>query len=178
MRRKLLAPAIITGVLAMSVAAGGAASAVTADPYTPDTPETASLTGSTVVSYCAGDSPHLRYDVQLTDPAGIVTAKTAYLTLSTDTDSVEIALGDLVDGALSGSMAWPGLGGDTTDVTATLRVNPTLSLPISLPSCTVASTTGLASTGGGISWISLGVGLAAAGAGATALAISRRRAHR
>ena len=100
----------------------------------------------------------------LTDPDDVATDHTARLVLSDSMHSESFVLGDLVDGRLSGSLLWPGAsvgedgrgngwpgwklsGGEWVqtdegyawtrgEITATIEVNPNLSVPLSYPPST------------------------------------------
>ncbi len=107
---------LLTAVLAATIIALSATGAVAAEngPYPPYTPTPPSLAGSQASAVCVHDVPWINYSVQLTDPDNQAKSHFAYLLLKHGTDSVEIPLGELVDGAISGSVLWPGASVDTT----------------------------------------------------------------
>ncbi len=134
--------------------------------YTPDKPDEPSLAGSSVAAYCLDNAPWIDFSVELTDPDDIATSHVARLVFSNGTNTTTVTLGTLVDGALSGSVLWPGAAVDGStatawpgweyfggawhetggnfgwtkgdDVTATIEVNPVLVLPVSYPNATSA----------------------------------------
>lgn len=141
--------------------AGNAVAIDDAGNYTPDKPHEPSLAGSSLASSCIDDVPWISYSVVLTDPSNVVTNHTAPLVLSDGAYTVTLTLGTLTDGALSGSILWPGASVDasgiadgwpgweftggswhTTDgnfawvrgaISAEVQVNPQISLPLSYP---------------------------------------------
>lgn len=52
--------------------------------------------------------PWISYSLTLTDPANQSTSHSAFLTMSDGTNSTQLALGEIVDGKLSGRILWPG----------------------------------------------------------------------
>lgn len=83
--------------------------------YTPDKPDTPTLAGSTVSWVCMSGVPWITYSIMLNDPKGVVTTTAAHLVLSDGAQSVTVGLGSLTDGAVSGSVLWPGARADAGD---------------------------------------------------------------
>ncbi|WP_344304840.1 hypothetical protein, partial [Agromyces salentinus] len=124
------------------------------------------LTGSVATGECVADAPWIFYDIQLTDPDQQSTSTTASIVLTDGVNSETIELGELVDGALSGKLLWPGASvaadgvtptgwpgweqlADGTwyesdgnfawtrgDIDATIEVNPDLAVELSYPPAT------------------------------------------
>lgn len=154
MRRTMAAAALTLALVGLSSGAALAAE----DDYTPDTPPTDTIAGSSASAACVDGVPYIDYSIMLTDPDGEATSHTAYLRLSRGSESIDLKLGDLVDNKLSGSVVWPGakadgsqypgwtkVGGTWTetsgnfawtrgDITAVIHVNPDLTVPLSYPS--------------------------------------------
>lgn len=164
MRKTLAATALAIAIVGMSA---GAAVAAEGDDYTPETPPTLTLAGSTAATECVGDVPWIDYSVEMTDPDNLAKGHTAFLRLSDGANQVDLALGALkADNTLSGRILWPGASVDaqgngtgwpgwafvdgawveTTGnfawtrgpITATLHVNPELVVPLSYPKATAA----------------------------------------
>lgn len=162
MRKLILS---VTCAIVLALGASSAATAATGgDSYAPSPPVTPSLSGSIVSATCSADAPWISYSVVMTDPDDVATGHTARLVLSNGTDSVTLPLGDLVNGELSGAVLWPGAsvgedgrgsgwpGWEFSDgawvqtaanyawtrgeITATIEVNPSLSVPLSYPPST------------------------------------------
>ncbi|MFT4229872.1 MAG: cell wall protein [Microbacterium sp.] len=205
--------ALITAALTLAVAGMGASSAFAAeDDYTPTTSSTLTLAGSTVTTECGSDVPWIAFDVALTDPDDLATSRTAYLTLSDGSSSVDITLGELEDDALSGSVLWPGASVDGTgwpgwtevdgewvetsgnyawtlgDITATIHVgDAAVAVPLSYSSVDSACATptalsdespsALATTGGTLSLVALGIGVSALAIGSVLMVRQRRAQH-
>lgn len=178
MRRKILATAIASAVFGLSALAGTAAYAEEIDSYTPTTPSEPSLAGTTSDVECASDVPWIKYTVKLTDPDNVSTSNEAFLRISGSGESVDLPLGTLVDGTVSGSILWPGAAIDadgnaagwpgwelvdgvwqqTTgnyawtrgDIVATVHVNPEAVVPLSYPEATTdcANPESVSSSGG------------------------------
>lgn len=155
--------AIISTIVAIGLVglAAAPASAVEGDPYTPIDPDGPSIVGSTVTSSCVGDVPYIDYSVTLDDPEGELSNPIAWITMTGSGGSIDVPLGSLVDGKLSGSVLWPGaavdgsgkgaawpgweivngewaytggnLGWTRGDISAVLHVNPSLAIPLSYP---------------------------------------------
>lgn len=172
--RKIIFAAAVAAALVISAPLAASANDEVVDPatapaqttdYTPDDPTTPSLAGSAAIGECARDVPWINYSVQLNDPDSISTSNTAVLVLTNGTDSVEIALGELVDNSLSGRVLWPGASVDGNGVangwpgwtqnssgawvetngnyawtrgafTASIKVNPELAVSLSYPQTT------------------------------------------
>lgn len=212
MLRRILS--VVGVAAAMTLGASAAAQAL--DDYPPPPPDSATLAGSTVVADCYGDVPWINYHVVLNDPDGQLTTRDAVLVLAGGDQSVEIPLGTLVDGQLSGRVLWPGASVDGSGnptgwpgwtfengqwvetngnfawtrgaISAVIRVNPDLSVPLAYPPATAvcanpaaagagASTT-LPATGSVVPLAALGLGAALLGAGGVAIVHRRRRASR
>ncbi|MCW3494597.1 LPXTG cell wall anchor domain-containing protein [Microbacterium sp. SSM24] len=199
-----------------------AASAVEEDPYTPHEPTAATLAGSVAVGECVADVPYIHYDITLTDPDEQSTGNVASLVLSSGSNIVTVPLGTLVDNHLSGTVLWPGASVDDEgnpsgwpgwafvdgtwvetsgnfawtrgSISAVIKVNPELSVPLSYPAATPNCATtpptalspespasvgdpALAATGGSLPYIAAGVGVALVGLGA-AVVVYRRRSAR
>lgn len=154
--------------------------------YGPDEPRTPTLAGSTVSPACDADVPWITYSIVLTDPDDQSTGDTAQLTLTDGSSSVTLPLGTLgPDGTLTGSVLWPGASVDGNgngngwpgwvfqngewvqtsgnyawtrgDISATIQVNPEISVMLSYPQATTdcavspsvtGTPSGLAVTGG------------------------------
>ena len=182
MKKSVFARAIVAGALlaAMPVAAHAAEG-----DYTPGVGGSATLVGSDVSGFCDGATPSIAYSVVLTDPDNQITERDAHLVLSNGSESTTITLGTLGDdGKLAGSIAWPTEEWTHGDVSATVVVNPEVSVPLSYPSdCDVTGTASggegaLAVTGSDFAALPFVVGGGAVLlAGAGLLVYSRRRAH-
>lgn len=147
--------------------------------YAPGVSVEPTLGGSTAVGVCDDDVPYIFYSVTLTDPDGVATSDFAKLILQgADGQSLEIPLGELVDGSLSGSVLWPGASVDAsgaatgwpgwafvdgewvettgnfawtrTVTSATLVVNPELEVALSYPPATPGCTDPAGSTPAGV----------------------------
>lgn len=162
MRRTLAAAALTIAVVGLSAGTAFAAD----DDYTPNTPDTLTLAGSTASSDCKSDVPWINFSVTLTDPKNIAKGHTAYLELSDGTNSTDIKLGDLKGNKISGSVLWPGASVDSKgnatgwpgwaevngkwvettgnfawtrgNITAKLHVNPEVVVPLSYPKASAA----------------------------------------
>jgi LPXTG-motif cell wall-anchored protein len=166
MFRKSMAAAAVAALMIL----GGAGTAFAADDdvsgYTPVTPSTLSLAGSTASGVCENGAPYISFDVVMTDPAGAATSHEVYLVLTDGTHTDRIHLGTLdADNSLAGRILWPGASvenGVATgwpgwatingalvetngnfawtrgDITATLEVNPELTVALSYPPATAA----------------------------------------
>ncbi|WP_240658566.1 cell wall protein [Microbacterium sp. CPCC 204701] len=147
---------------ALTLGASGAANAL--DGYTPPPPSSATLAGTSVISDCERDAPWINYHIVLTDPDGQVTNHEAVLVLSAEGQSVEVPLGTIVGGELSGRVLWPGASVDGSgnptgwpgwafengrwvetsgnyawtrgEISALIRVNPDLEVPLAYPPAT------------------------------------------
>lgn len=101
--RKIAAVTLIAAAMVLAPAAANA------EVYTPPTPRAGpSLAGSVAEGVCDGDVPWISYSLTLTDPANQSTSHSAFLTMSDGTNSTQLALGEIVDGKLSGRILWPG----------------------------------------------------------------------
>ncbi|MCT9820049.1 LPXTG cell wall anchor domain-containing protein [Microbacterium sp. W1N] len=135
-------------------------------PPPPPPPREPSLVGSSVDVMCVRDAPVISYRVQLTDPDDTATGHDAVLVITDGVNRVEIPLGDVSSGALSGTLLWPGASVDdagngtgwpgweyrdgewvevdgnfawTRDrITASIEVNPVLAVPLAYPPATSA----------------------------------------
>ena len=158
MRKTFAALALATLTI---LAVPAAANAATPDPYTPTAPTQPSLSGSTAAGVCNNDAPYIHFSVTLNDPGNVATSHDAKLVLSGSGQSTTIELGTLVNNTLSGNVLWPGATVDANgaptgwpgwekqggqwvesngnfgwtrgDITATLVVNPEVSVPLSYP---------------------------------------------
>ncbi|UUT35352.1 cell wall protein [Microbacterium elymi] len=166
-----MAALMILGAGSAAFAADGSAddsgsSTSTDSNYTPRTPTSPSLAGSTALSECVGDVPRISFSVVLTDPDDIATGHEVTLVFSDGTHTLPLDLGPLVNNKLSGTVLWPGattdaqgngltwpgwelVNGQQTqtggnfgwtrgNITATIKVNPELSVPLSYPPATSA----------------------------------------
>jgi len=155
MRRTLAAAALTLAAVALT-----SGTAFAADDYTPDTPPTDTIAGSTATATCVDGVPWIDYSITLTDPDGEAKSHTAYLRLSKGGESVDLKLGELVDDKLSGSIVWPGAAADGSaypgwtksggawtetsgnfawtrgDIKAVIHVNPAVTVPLSYPATT------------------------------------------
>lgn len=211
MRRKILG---ISVAVLIAMALPSAAYAAN-DNYTPVTPTTPTLAGSTAMVECEADAPWITYSITLTDPNNQSTSHSAVLFMTDGTNRLEIPLADLTDNHAEGRLLWPGASLDSSgnangwpgwafengqwvettgnyawtrgNITAQIRVNPELNVPLSYPPATPAcasgprvagSATSLPATGVSAAVLPIGlVGGAIVVAGAVLL-ILRRRAHR
>lgn len=202
-------------VLLMALSVPSTAFADTVDDYTPKTTPELTLAGSTAVAECEADAPWIDYSVTLTDPANVSKSHTAKLYLTDGTNSVEIPLGELQDNHLTGRLLWPGASVDpsgnangwpgwTTDsngqsvpttgnyawtrgaITAELRVNPEIAVPLSYPPATAAcagpevhgAPASLPATGVSAAILPIGIAGGAVVLAGVLLLLMRRRAHR
>ncbi len=132
----------------------------------PPPPQTPSLVGSSVEVSCVRDVPVISYRVVLTDPADASTGHDAVLVITDGTNRVELPLGDVSAGELTGTLLWPGasvdrngngtgwpgwilqdgawvetpgnFGWTRADITATIQVNPEIAVPMAYPPATSA----------------------------------------
>ncbi|MGX5695174.1 hypothetical protein ACWKWP_03150 [Agromyces soli] len=185
--------------------------------------ETPTLLGSTAAAMCEANTPWIVFDIVLNDPDGISTGHTAYLVLSDGTHTVKVELGEIgEDGTVQGRVLWPGAELDeagnpiawpgwmqlpngrwvVTDenfgwthqlTSATIQVNPELTIDLAYPSAADCGPTsspasggdptpidnegsGLASTGfAGGPLVYVAGGLVLAGAVVLVVALIRRR---
>jgi LPXTG-motif cell wall-anchored protein len=165
MFRKSMAAVAVAALMIL----GGAGAAIADDGdsgYTPVTPTTLSLAGSTASGVCEHGAPYISFSVVMTDPANAATSHDVYLVLTDGTHTDRINLGRLdADNKLSGKILWPGAsvqngvatgwpgwatvngslvetGGNFAwtrgDITATLVVNPELTVALAYPPATSA----------------------------------------
>ncbi|WP_375384279.1 LPXTG cell wall anchor domain-containing protein [uncultured Microbacterium sp.] len=139
------------------------------DGYPPQPPTTPTLAGSTAMAACEADTPWIEYSVTLTDPANVTTGDTAVLFMTDGANSTQIPLGELQADHLEGRVLWPGatVGADGRGngwpgwsfengqwvqtsgnfawtrgaITAEIRVNPQLTVPLAYPPSTAACLT-------------------------------------
>jgi LPXTG-motif cell wall-anchored protein len=78
----------------------------------PPPPPTPSLVGSTADAVCVDDVPMITYSVLLTDPGDLATGHTAVLVITDGVNRVDVTLGDVSSGPISGSVLWPGASVD------------------------------------------------------------------
>jgi hypothetical protein len=133
--------------------------------YAPSLHSEPSLDGSLVASECVGDVPWISYSVVMTDPDNLATGHDPVLVISGGGNSTEIPLKTLdSSNKSSGKVLWPGASVDaagnatgwpgwafvngewvTTDgnfawtrgaITAVIKVNPEVSVPLSYPPAT------------------------------------------
>ncbi|MCR2827018.1 cell wall protein [Microbacterium sp. zg.Y909] len=164
-RSSVSAFALAALVIFGAPAAASAATPPPPDEYTPELPVESSLIAAVAVGECLRGAPFIEYSVTLDDPDSQVTETAVTLVLTNGVQSTDpIALGDLVDGRLSGTVPWPGtvVGAEGTDlgmpgheivdgewvlsdpefawtragVNAVLSVNPTVSVPLAYPQAT------------------------------------------
>ncbi|MBN9189387.1 MAG: cell wall protein [Microbacterium sp.] len=168
MFRKLAAAVAVAAALTIALPTAALAAD---DNYTPSTPTAPTLAGSSAAGACEGNVPWITYKVTMTDPDNQATSHTAYLVLSDGTNTTSILLGDLVDNQLSGKVLWPGAsvgadgkgtswpGWEQKDgqwvqtggnfgwtrgaITAEIKVNPDLTVPLSYPAATSACATAI-----------------------------------
>lgn len=180
-KKSVFARALVAGALLAAMPM--AAHAADGD-YTPGVGGSATLVGSELSGTCNGTVPTIAYSVVLTDPDNQVTERDAHLVLSNGSQSTTLALGTLGDdGKLSGSVAWPDAEWTHRDISATVVVNPEVSVALSYPGdCVTGSPAGvgdevtLAVTGGEFDALPFVLGGAAVlAAGAGLLVVSRRR---
>jgi LPXTG-motif cell wall-anchored protein len=203
--------ATVTSLLVSAALLLSAPTAAAAErPGYPATPPELTLEGTSATAQCVSDVPWIDYSVVLTGATG---PQPARLVMTDGTQSVTIPLGTVQDGRLDGRVLWPGAAvdadGDPTaypgyvrengewvptdgnfawtrgDITAEIRVNPEIVIPLSYPPSTAAcmemdSTAAaeagsLPTTGGTVQTVVLagGAGLLVAGIGA--LLLRRRR---
>lgn len=99
----------ISAITLIAAAMVIAPSAANAEVYTPPTPPASpTLAGSVAEGVCDGDVPWISYSLTLTDPANQSTSHSAFLTMSDGSNSTQLALGEIVNGKLSGRVLWPG----------------------------------------------------------------------
>lgn len=220
MLRKTLSAIAVAAILTVSVPF--AANAAEDDEYTPHNPTEPTLAGSLAVGECVADVPWIRYDVTLTDPDSQVTTNTATLILTDGANVAEVPLGTLTNGHVSGSVLWPGAsvdgGGNPTGwpgwayqngqwvetsgnfawtrgtISATIRVNPDLAVPLAYPPATPNCTAGptalspdspsessnsgtLPATGSTVPVIAIGFGVGLLALGGIVLFMRRRSTH-
>lgn len=188
------------------------------DIYTPRTPTAPSLSGSTAIAECAGDVPWINFSVGLIDPDNQSTGHTASLYMTDGTHETTVPLGVLNGNSLSNRVLWPGASVDGAGngtgwpgwelvngtwaetsgnfawtrgaITAEIRVNPSLTVPLTYPpasaKCVKPPTSigfpltdepGLATTGGAIPVLAIGLGAAAIALGGTMLIKRRQHKH-
>lgn len=127
----------------------------------PPPPPTPSLVGSSADVACVGGVPMISYRVLLTDPGDLATGHTAVLVLTDGVNRVDVTLGDVSSGSLSGTVLWPGASVDASGrangwpgwvfqngswasttgnyawtrgaITATIQVNPEMPVALSYP---------------------------------------------
>jgi len=181
--------------------------------YTPTTPTEPTLAGSIAAGECVRNVPWITFSVVMTDPQNRAKDHTARLVLTKGSQSVTIPLGTLVDNKLSGRVLWPGASVDakgnatswpgwvqqngqwvqTNDpqyygwtrsgVSATIEVNPHLSVPLSYPPATAfcasprdPAPASLAVTGLGVAVLPISLaGIAIVALGGTFLFLRRAR---
>lgn len=210
MLRRILSVVGIAAVMTL-----GASAAAQALDYPPPPPGSATLAGSFAMADCDRDVPWISYSVVLNDPDGVVTNHDAVLVLARGGESVELPLGTIVDGQLSGRVLWPGASVDGSGnatgwpgwafengqwvetngnfawtrgaISAVIRVNPDLSVPLAYPPASAAcadpaaagaGASTLPATGSVVPLAALGLGAALLGAGGAVIAHRRRRTAR
>ncbi|WP_125131206.1 hypothetical protein [Microbacterium sp. 10M-3C3] len=173
---RTIASAVLVGVLLGAPATVNAAEGN----YTPVNPSAPTLAGSAVAAGCSTGDPIIDYRVQVTDPPDGVVAD-ATLVLGTGSRAVTVALGTVTAAGISGSVPWPSDAMADPSTTATIRLEPQvadpLTLPLSATTCAQpAALGGLAATGLP-SWVpALGiVGVALVAFGAVLRPFRRRR---
>jgi hypothetical protein len=210
--------AILGIAVLTALAVPSAAFAADDSSYTPSTNDTATLAGSAAVASCEADAAYIDYNVTLTDPDGVSTSHTAVLVMTDGSNSVEVPLGQLQNNQLSGRVLWPGasVGADGRGngwpgwtfqngqwvetagnygwtrgaISAEIRVNPELAVPLSYPqaapdcltdpagfTASAQKLTGLAATGASDLFVPISIaGIVVVLTGVVML-IVRRRAH-
>jgi len=109
MDKRLLGGGVLSALLlTAALTIGGGAAHADAGSYTPDEPKQPSLAGSKTAAICIDDEPWISYTVTLNDPDHTVTTDSAKLTITDGRHRISIGLGTLKDGALTGSVLWPG----------------------------------------------------------------------
>jgi len=131
----------------------------------PPPPPTPSLLGSSADVACVRDTPVISYRVVLTDPGNLATGHTAVLVITDGVNRVDVTLGDVSSGSLSGTVLWPGASVDAngtangwpgwvfqngawveTDgnyawtrgaISATIQVNPEMPVALSYPAASL-----------------------------------------
>lgn len=162
--RKVVLSVACALVLTLGSAGAALAADDPADPGVyapPPPPPTPSLVGSTADVACVDNTPLISYRVLLTDAADLSTGHTAVLVITDGVNRVDVTLGDVSSGSLSGTVLWPGASVDANGVgngwpgwvfrngawaqtdgnyawtrgaiTATIRVNPEMPVALSYP---------------------------------------------
>jgi hypothetical protein len=175
---------VIGGALlcALFIAGGssGAAYAVD-DPYTPVTPTESGLAGSRVTPLCVTGEPWISYRV-VTSGIDDPPPAEAELVLSDGGSTLELALGETLDGSLSGRIPWPDAAWTRDGVDAVLRVGTVqIAVPLGYPAateeCAPSPVQSWLSATGSAAPIALllGGGTATIAAGLAAYLVARRR---
>ena len=204
------------GIAAAAVLVVPGAAQAADDSYTPSTPTAPTLSGSAAFVECVGNVPWIQFEVDAVDPDNQMSHQQVSLYLANGANSVELQLGTLSNNHLSGRVLWPGAATDGAgngtawpgweqvngewvetagnfgwtrgNLTAELRVNPSLSVPLSYPAATsscaqpaglglpLSAGSGLAATGSTVPAIALGVGGAAVLLGGAM--VFKRRQHK
>jgi hypothetical protein len=216
-RKTLIAAALTAAMIGFGGSAAFAAEESGTD-YVPDQYTDPTLGGSTASSQCVGDVPWINVSVKLTDPDNQATSNVAYLRMTDGSNVEDIKLGELdKNGNLTTTILWPGAStdgqGNATGwpgwalvddnwvetsgnyawtrgpITATIHVNPEISVPLSYPAASEACASptallsenpgepGLAATGGAVPYLAAGIGVGALALGATLIARRRRATH-
>ncbi|GAA1964894.1 cell wall protein [Microbacterium deminutum] len=217
----MLGKSLAAMVVAAFIAVVPAAAYGDDESYAPSLHSEPSLDGSVVASQCIGDVPWISYSVVMTDPDNVATGHDPVLVISGGGNTTEIPLLTLDSSNQShGKVLWPGASVDSagkatgwpgwkfdngrwveTDgnfawtrgpITAVIRVNPELTVPLSYPPATAVCASppappkdpgkpaALASTGSTFNPIPalyVGGGLIVLG-GLTVLVVRRRAAKR
>jgi hypothetical protein len=164
MFRKSMAAVAVAALLTLGGASAAFAQDTDDSNYTPRTPVQPTLAGSTALAQCVGDVPWISYHVVMTDPDGVAKDHEVRLVLADGSHTYTLDLGPLVHDELAGKMLWPGaktdasgtgvawpgwelvdgeqtqtggnLGWTRGKISATLVVNPELTVPLSYPAVT------------------------------------------
>lgn len=208
---------VISAVLLGSLSLAPAALSAGATTYGPDNPGGPTLAGSMAGGSCDADAPWISFDVVLTGGTPEEATAPVSLILSDGANTTTVPLGSLDDYRLSGRVLWPGASVDEQgrgsgwpgweyrdgawaktdagfawtrgEISATLRVNPDLAVPVSYPASTPACETAphgtgataasLPATGGdALGPVAVATAAVVALAAGTALVARRRRDRR
>lgn len=205
------------GIAAAAVLVVPGAAQAADENYTPSAPTGPTLSGSAAFAECVGNVPWITFQVQATNPDNQITDQAVTLHIANGPESVELQLGTLSNNALSGRVLWPGAAVDAAgngtawpgwaqvdgvwtetgedfgwtrgNVTAELRMNPSLSVPLTYPKPTASCAQpagvglplsgdfGLAATGSSVPAVAIGVGGAAVILGGAMLLKRRQPKH-
>jgi len=179
-----------------------AAPAVDVGLYPPPPPPRTvpNLVGSSVSVACVRDVPVISYHVVLSNPAA-ATSHAAVLVITDGANRVELPLGDVSSGELSGTILWPGASADASgrgtgwpgwvyrggtwvetddnfgwtrdQISTTIEVNPVLPVPLAYPPASSACASPIVATAQSVGTAqSGGTALPATGGDGGALAVT------